>query len=67
MITGRKAGRPQEATRSAWRSVAAIVLAAVLRFWAIQWQAAPGGDGSASALSRQEAAGTTTATTIERG
>ncbi len=50
MITGRKAGTPQEATRSAWRTVAALMLVAVLGFWAMQWQTAPavGADGSPS-------------------
>lgn len=50
MITGRKAGTPQEAARSAWRTVAALMLVAVLGFWAMQWQAAPvaGPDGSPS-------------------
>jgi hypothetical protein len=43
MITGRKAGRPQEATRSAWRSVGAVVLVAVLGFWALQWHGSPAG------------------------
>jgi cytochrome b len=42
MITGRKAASAQDAVRSAWRSVAAIMLVAVLGFWAMQWQAAPG-------------------------
>ncbi len=33
MITGRKAAHPQDAIRSAWRSVAALMLVAVLGFW----------------------------------
>lgn len=41
MVTGRKAARPQDAVRSAWRSVAALMLCAVLGFWAFQWQSAP--------------------------
>lgn len=41
MVTGRKAGPPDQAIRSAWRSVAALMLVAVLGFWAWQWQAAP--------------------------
>ncbi len=45
MVTGRKAGRPQDAIRSAWRSVAALMLAAVLGFWWLQWQSAPAGGG----------------------
>jgi cytochrome b len=42
MITGRKFGRPQDAARSAWRSVAAVMLVAVIGFWALQWQGSPG-------------------------
>ena len=41
MLTGRKAGRPEDAVRRAWRSVAVLMLVAVLGFWAIQWQSAP--------------------------
>lgn len=41
MFTGRKLARPDEAIRSAWRSVAALMVVAVLGFWAYQWQAAP--------------------------
>lgn len=37
MVTGRKTGRPDEAIRSAWRSVAAIMLIAVAGFWWLQW------------------------------
>lgn len=40
MFSGRKAGKPQDAVRSAWRSVAVLMLAAVLAFWAFQWQSA---------------------------
>jgi cytochrome b len=47
MVTGRKAGRPEDGVRSAWRSVAALMLAAVLGFWWLQWQAAPS-DGFAA-------------------
>jgi cytochrome b len=43
MITGRKAAPPHEATRRAWRSVAAVMVLAVLGFWTFQWQQAPGG------------------------
>jgi cytochrome b len=46
MITGRKPGRPEDGVRSAWRTVAALMLAAVLGFWWSQWQGAP----SAAAL-----------------
>ncbi|MBX9794492.1 MAG: cytochrome b/b6 domain-containing protein [Burkholderiaceae bacterium] len=44
MIHGRKAGRPEDGVRSAWRSVAALMLVAVLGFWWLQWQGAPGAD-----------------------
>jgi cytochrome b len=37
MIGGRKPGSPQDAIRSAWRSLAALMLVAVLGFWAYQW------------------------------
>lgn len=42
MITGRKSAPADQAIRGAWRSVAALMLAAVLGFWWLQWQAAPG-------------------------
>jgi cytochrome b len=45
MVTGRKTGRPQDAIRSAWRSVALLMLAAVLAFWWLQWQSAPADGG----------------------
>ena len=45
MITGRKPGRPEEGVRSAWRTVAALMLVAVLGFWWLQWQSAPAGGG----------------------
>jgi cytochrome b len=38
MISGRKPGLPQDGIRSAWRSVAIIMLTAVLGFWWLQWQ-----------------------------
>jgi cytochrome b len=41
MITGRKTAHPEDGIRSAWRSVAALMLVAVLGFWWLQWQAAP--------------------------
>lgn len=43
MVTGRKAGPPSEGIRSAWRSLGALMLVAVLGFWWLQWQGAPGG------------------------
>jgi cytochrome b len=41
MITGRKAGPPQQAIASAWRTVAVLMGAAVLGFWWLQWSSAP--------------------------
>lgn len=43
MLSGRKSGRPDEGIRSAWRSVAVLMLTAVLGFWWLQWQSAPNG------------------------
>ena len=43
MVHGRKPVPPQEGIRSAWRSVAALMLVAVLGFWWLQWQDAPAG------------------------
>ncbi len=45
MINGRKPGLPQNAVRSAWRTVSALMLSAVLSFWWMQWQGAPSGGG----------------------
>ena len=41
MIDGRKDAAPGEGVRSAWRSVAALMIVAVLGFWWLQWQSAP--------------------------
>lgn len=41
MLTGHKRGRPSDAVAHAWRSLAALMLVAVLGFWAWQWQTAP--------------------------
>jgi hypothetical protein len=41
MFTGRKTGRPEDGVRSAWRTVAVLMLAAVLGFWWLQWQTRP--------------------------
>lgn len=49
MFSGRKAAPPQDGIRSAWRSVGALMLVAVLGFWTWQWQQAPGGGGVAAA------------------
>jgi cytochrome b len=48
MVSGRRAGRPEEGVRSAWRSVALLMLVAVLGFWWAQWQS-PSTPASASA------------------
>ena len=52
MVSGRKRARPEDAVRSAWRSVAALMLAAVLAFWWLQWSGAasigPGSEAAAS-------------------
>jgi cytochrome b len=45
MLSGRKLGTPQDGIRRAWRSVAALMLVAVLGFWWLQWQGAPSGAG----------------------
>jgi cytochrome b len=50
MVSGRKHGPATDAVRSAWRSVAVLMLVAVLGFWWLQWQAAPSaGQPAASA------------------
>ena len=49
MITGRKAARPEEAIRQAWRSVAAIMVATVAVFWWVQLDAAPPAAGISAA------------------
>jgi cytochrome b len=57
MITGRKPGPPEQGIRSAWRTVGALMLVAVLGFWWQQWQAAPDATTAAGALSSHTAAG----------
>lgn len=49
MVTGRKDAPPREGIRRPWRSVAAVLLAAVLGFWWLQWSA-PAGDGAIAAV-----------------
>ncbi len=60
MLTGRKSGPPDQAIRSAWRSVAALMLAAVLGFWWLQWTDAPSAglvaDGGATSSAHASAA-----------
>jgi cytochrome b len=48
MISGRKRATPRDGIRSAWRGVAALMLASVLGFWWLQWQHAPSGGVFAS-------------------
>lgn len=57
MVNGHRHGSPQEGIRSTWRSVAVLMVAAVLSFWWLQWQAAPTAVDVASppALSSQSA------------
>lgn len=54
MFTGRKSGRPEDAVKSAWRSVAVLMLTSVLGFWALQWNVAPapGATNAGSASSK---------------
>lgn len=56
MWTGRKSGPAEEGIRRAWRGVAVLMLAAVLGFWAYQWQTA-GGTGGSSTGAAQATAG----------
>jgi len=54
MIDGRKRGTPPEAIRSAWRSLAVLMLAGVVGFGWLQWQSAPaqGGQPAPSSQAR---------------
>ncbi len=49
MITGRKKVDTGEPDVKPWRTVAVLMLVAVLGFWAVQWQQAPAGGTVASA------------------
>lgn len=49
MVTGRKAGAPRQGIRWSWWPLAWLLLAAVLGFWWLQWQGAPGSAGEAAA------------------
>ncbi len=55
MFSGRKAAPAQEGARRPWRGVAALLLAGVLGFWAVQWRGAQDGVplAGAAALSRE--------------
>lgn len=54
MITGRKRVDPEVGTRHAWRSVAVLLLLAVMGFWYAQWQDAPGADSGQGQLTRSQ-------------
>ena len=41
MVTGRKLAPPAQGISRAWRSLAAVMLVAVLGFWWLQWRSAP--------------------------
>lgn len=41
MVDGHKLGWPEDGIRSAWRSLAALMVVAVLGFWSWQWTQAP--------------------------
>jgi cytochrome b len=55
MVTGKKEGTPGEGIRRSWRSLAAIMLVAVLGFWWLQWQGAPTPVASATGLTSENA------------
>lgn len=46
MLTGRKPVPPAEGIRRGWAAVAAVMFAAVLGFWWMQWQSAPADTGA---------------------
>lgn len=52
MFNGRKQGRPEQSIRWSWWPVAVLVLASVLGFWWLQWQA-PNALGLDSNMSQQ--------------
>ena len=54
MVTGRRFGKPEDGVRSAWRSVAFVMLLAVTGFWWTQWHATPsrGADDTAATAAR---------------
>ncbi|MCC9598688.1 cytochrome b/b6 domain-containing protein [Rubrivivax sp. JA1055] len=51
MVDGLKIAPPEQAIRSSWRSVAALLLAAVLGFWVLQWRDAGAADADAAVAS----------------
>jgi cytochrome b len=58
MISGRKPARPHDAAQGARVPLAALLLAAVLGFWCLQWQVAPPGAGSEASSPEAAAART---------
>jgi cytochrome b len=50
MLSGRKKVDPKQGVHSAWRSVAVLMVVAVLGFWALEWQAASAFGPVAAAL-----------------
>ena len=56
MLSGRKFASPQEAIRSAWHSIAAVMLVFVLGFWWVQWRDAPNPEQTAQLPARTERA-----------
>lgn len=56
MLTGRKDGAPGQGIRWSWRPLAGLLLAAVLAFWWLQWQAAPSSAQASGAAVAEEAA-----------
>jgi cytochrome b len=54
MFTGYKLGNAEDGIKNAWRSVAAIMLVAVLAFWWLQWRSAPAAENG-QAVSMQGA------------
>lgn len=66
MFSGRKTAPPADGIRSAWRSVAALMLVAVLGFWAWEWQGAPQAAGAADATPGSSQPATTTQVAGER-
>jgi len=49
MFTGRKPGQPRDAIRTTRTGIAALIVAAVLGFWWLQWQQAPSPAGAPEA------------------
>lgn len=57
MVTGRKLADPSQGIRSAWRTVAVVMLVAVLGFWYLQWQSAPGASNSLGGITLKSLGG----------